>query len=151
MSRFQFDLKLMFLVVTNVCVIAWGIVALRNESLLFLVAPAVSALSAALSAGRSANRAMMLGAIGGSIGAAALPIGWGWLNDIGYFFHTGPGGYFEDGAIAEVVIFPIGYAITWGPLGAVFGMFIGSFVAAFITLKKKIAGAANKATEATRA
>src|SRR5689334_19618614 len=98
MRPFRFDLKLLFLIVTNACVIAWGVAALANQSLLFLITPAITALSAAMYSKRKAGRAILLGAIGGAAGAAAMPLAICALNDIGYFFHEGPGDYFEDGA-----------------------------------------------------
>jgi len=131
MNRVRFDLKLLFVVVTNVCVIAWGVAALYRQSFLFLVTPAITALSAALCGKRNTRRAMLLGAIGGAIGAAAMPLTMCAFIDFGYFFHEGPGEYFEDGALAEVVVYPIVYIFTWGPAGAVLGLLIGAFVGVF--------------------
>jgi hypothetical protein len=138
MSRFRFDLKLVFLIVTNVCVVAWGGAALAHQSLWFLIVPVVTAMSGALCSRWSAGRAILLGAIGGAVGAASLPLVMCALNDVGYFFHDGPGEYFEDGALVEVVLYPIGYILSWGPAGALVGAIVGSVVGGFIALENRV-------------
>ncbi len=44
---------------------------------------------------------------------------------IGYFFHDGPDEYFEDGVVAEVILYPIVFCVVYGFIGFGIGSMVG--------------------------
>jgi hypothetical protein len=128
MCYLRFDLKFMFLLVANACVVAWGLTEIGfHENIVgWLVAVIFASLTVAWY-GR-ARGPLLMGTIGGFSGAAALALCYCALHAIGYFFHNGPEEYFEDGAFFELVMAPPIYVASWGLIGAGFGAVCGVVV-----------------------
>jgi hypothetical protein len=134
-QRLRFDLKFIFLAMSNACVLAWGTAAILHNG--DIVALPVMVIFASLTYawyGLTRGRhPVVSGAIGGFVGAAIIALSYCALHGIGYLFCTAPDEYFEDGAFVELVVFPPVYVVVWGGFGAVVGTSCGALVWVFKT------------------
>jgi hypothetical protein len=132
MKQFRYDLKLLFVVTSNACVLAWGTAAMlsngNNAAIAIPLAAVITSFSSIWCGITKGNRPMVLGALGGFAGVAILTICFFASHGIGYFFYTGTVEYFEDGAFAELIIFPPLCILVWGAFGAVVGLACGAAV-----------------------
>jgi hypothetical protein len=130
MRRFRFDLKLAFLAMSNLCVVAWATRAmLSNGNPIVIPAVAVFASLSCIWYGIPKSETPVgLGAIGGCAGMAIFTVSYFASHGIGYFFYTGTADYFDDGAAVELVLFPPIALGIWGGLGAIVGTVCGALV-----------------------
>ncbi len=126
MHRLSFDLKLVFLVSSNVCVLTWG--ATTDGIIALLVVAAFLSMTCAWYGLMGGRNPIVMGAVGGFAGAVVHAILYCALHGIGYFFYDGKYEYFEDGAFNELVIYPVVYLTVWGGIGLIIGIFCGAFV-----------------------
>ena len=135
MQLFHYDLKLMFVAITNVCALAWG---LADATILaFPLAIVTASVSFALYGVTIGKPPIALGALGGFAGATVLTVLFFVNHGVGYFFYTGAAEYFEDGAFTELVIFPVLFIVVWGGIGALTGMICGVGV---LVVQKSLSG-----------
>jgi hypothetical protein len=138
MKRIQFDLKLLLVIVLNICVLTWTTAAMAtNKSLIAIpLMAAISSMSFIWFALLKKKQPIAFGTLGGFAGVVMLTVCFFVNHGVGYFFYAGPSAYFEDGAFAELVIFPILWIVYWGGFGAVIGFMGGMLVWCF---KKSLA------------
>src|SRR5262245_31770508 len=124
---FRFDLKFLFMAFTNACVVVWGATAFDSSPAVVFVVPFLTSLTTVWY-GLNRNP-ILLGALGGIAGSVA----WTWCLFVfdwtGYFFHTGPDEYFEDGLAFELFAFWM-LTFMWGMIGGIVGLTWGAIVGA---------------------
>jgi hypothetical protein len=130
MQRLRYDLKLLFVAMSNICVLAWATVEMHsNENPVAIPLVAVfTSLSVVWYGGARVQHRIALGALGGFAGVAILTLCFFATHGIGYFFNPGAVDYFEDGAFTELVIFPPIGVVVWGGFGAIVGMVCGAII-----------------------
>jgi hypothetical protein len=124
MQFFRFDLKFLLLVMSNACVVAWGLVAITyRPNALWLVAIFAS-LTFALYGLIWNRRPILMGSIGGFVAMVELVL-CTWLSHaIEFVSYSGADEYWEDGVVVVYVV----YIVVWGTLGAAVGFVCGSLV-----------------------
>ena len=125
MQRLRYDLKLLFVAMSNICVLVW---ALAHASMVAFPLVAVTASISSAWCVAKGRQPIVLGALGGFAGVTILTACVFVSHGIGYFFYTGTTEYFEDGAFAELVIFPIIFVLVWGSIGLLIGTICGVVV-----------------------
>jgi hypothetical protein len=138
MQRLRYDLKLLFVATSNICVLAWATVEMHsNED--FVAIPLVAAftsLSVVCYGGAKVHEHIALGALGGFAGVAILTLSVFASYGIGYFYYSGADDYFEMGAFTELVIIPLICVGAWGGFGAIVGTVCGAII---WTIQKSVA------------
>ena len=141
MRKLNFDLKLALLAMSNVCVMAWAGSALSNskqEIAVFFVVPIFASVTCAWYGTRKGKSPIAVGTLGAFVATALLIVCCFVAHGIGYFFYTGTIDYFEDGAVAELIVFPVVMILFWGSFAAIFGAITGTLV--WLIRKYLIAG-----------
>ena len=129
MPKLTFDLKLAFLAMSNVCVMAWaGSAISEHEIAVFFAVPIFASVTCAWYGTRKGKSPIAVGAFGAFVVTALLIVCCFVAHGIGYFFYTGTIDYFEDGAFDELVIVPPVMILVYGTWAAALGAITGTLV-----------------------
>jgi fluoride ion exporter CrcB/FEX len=118
MRPFRFDLKTAFVIVSNVCVVAWAIANVGKGYYAGLVAIIVTAFVFAIFGKSQKRSSQFLGKVGGFLGAVTVGLG-AYVLDLKE--------YFKDGVLA-LVIYAMLILVVWGLIGAFVGWLCGGLV-----------------------
>lgn len=128
MQPLRYDLRLLFVVMPNVCVLAWAVSYTASPIAILLFAAVASLTCIWCRAEKSKRSKLTLGAIGGFAAMTILFI-YGFGRYIaGYFYNTDNPEYFEDGLVISLVVVPLFVFTVFGVSGAIIGMICGAAV-----------------------
>src|SRR5688572_6698487 len=119
----QFSLRFVFKLVTLSCILVWALSAPSPTT--WIATVIVASLIGAIKGQHDVAKPIRYGAIVGSLAVPILIFTYWPIFLFGFFFHDAPWPYFEDGFIVEAFFYPIGYALTYTPVGTIVGMITG--------------------------